>query len=53
MHIRPKVVEPFPGPYASESYMHQAVLFLILCNPIYIQNAALDLFIFFVFCLES
>jgi hypothetical protein len=27
MYIRPKVVGPFPGPYATGSYMHWAVLF--------------------------
>jgi hypothetical protein len=26
-YVRPKVVGPFPGPYASGSYVHRAALF--------------------------
>jgi hypothetical protein len=28
-YIRPKVIEPFPRPYTSGSYMHRAALFYL------------------------
>jgi hypothetical protein len=31
-YIRPKAVGPFPGPYASGSYVHRAAFFLMCFN---------------------
>jgi hypothetical protein len=33
-YIKPKVVRPFPGPYASRSYVHRAALFSYLVKSI-------------------
>jgi hypothetical protein len=53
-YIRPKVVRPFPGPYASGNYVHRAtriqfllVLDLEICLTVYccpVHNNVLHLF---------